>query len=213
MNELTIDFEKLLDQMKKAEVPVSQRPTVLGGEFSADRLEAFLAAWRVDWEKLPWRIWEHISAIKIVDSATAPDSGELGECDFLQRGEVFGEGGHLSLRRNGNRWLWHYIGSAGQAAPENFTQPGECVSFWETESGQVGTLRCYEECALLWGQKIKDEQKQPDGPHWWEDRVAAARLEYPARFKGHTHVYLKFWRFTDGGRTVFVWYRGLKGDA
>lgn len=213
MSKPTVDFKDLIAEMQKAEVPADERPTILGGEFSADRLEAFLAAWRIDWVTLPWRIWEHISAIKMVNTAAMPDSDELGESDLLQRGEVFGEGGHLSLRRDGNRWLWHYVGPKAQPPPAGFVKKGDDASFWETAAGQIGALRRYEERILLWGQKVKDEQKQPDGPYWWEDRVAAARLEYPKQLRGHAHVYLKFWRYTDGGRTVFAWYRGLEGGA
>lgn len=198
MSEPSVVFSDLIDQMQKAELSAANRPTILGGQFDAARLTAFLTAWRVRWEEMPWRIWEHVSEIEF--------AAEPKEPELLQRGEVFGEDGHLSLRRDGGRWLWRYIGPAGQPAPAGF----ECADFWTTGSGQSGTLRRYDERALLWGQKVTDQQKQPSGPSWWEDRLAAARLDYPERLKGHKHVYLKFWRFTEAGRTVFVWYRELE---
>jgi hypothetical protein len=207
MNEPTVVFAHLIEQMKEAEVPAADRPTILGGQFDSKRLAAFLAAWRVDWEKMPWRIWEHVSDIAFADKPREPD--------LLQRGEVFGEGGHLSLRRDGQRWFWHYIGPADQPGPAGFGKAPECEDFWADRSNQGVTLRKYEEQVLLWGKEILDETKQPPEHtgRWWEDRVAAARLDYPGRLKGHNHVYLTFWRFTDGGRTVFVWYREMKGGA
>jgi hypothetical protein len=204
MSEKSRDFGELLKQMNEAPRYGKDGPnrlTILGGQFDSKRLEAFLAAWRVRWEGMPWRIWEHISDIAFADKPREPE--------LLQRGEVFGEGGHLSLRRDGQRWFWHYIGPADQRAPAGFEKASECADFWAAEPNKDMRLRRYDERALLWGEEILDAHQQPTG-RWWEDRVAAARLDYPVQLKGHERIYLRFDRFTEVGRTVFVWYRGLE---
>ena len=207
MSEQSVDFGDLIKKMHDAPRYGKSGPnrlTILGGQFEPGRLAAFLAAWDKRWHTMPWRIWEHISEIGFTDEPVDPD--------LLQRGEVFGEGGHLSLRRDGNRWFWRYIGPADQPAPAGFEVAPECEDFWAAEQDKDVTFRCYEARALLWGQEIQDSARQPTGV-WWEDRVAAARLQYPAQLKGHERVYLKFWRFTEAGRVVFVWYRGLDGGV
>lgn len=207
MSEQSIGFSDLIKKVQDAPRYGKDGPnrlTILGGQFAPGRLVAFLTAWREHWHTMPWRIWEHISEIGFADEPTDPD--------LLQRGEVFGEGGHLSLRRDGNRWFWRYIGPTGEPGLEGFEIAPECEDFWGTEQNKDTTFRCYEEHVLLWGQEILDTKKQPTGL-WWEDRVAAARLQYPAQLKGYERVYLKFWRFTEGGRTAFVWYRDLDGGG
>ena len=153
---------------------------------------------------MPWRIWEHISEIGFADEPQAPD--------LLQRGEIFGEGGHLSLRRDGNLWYWRYIGPADQPAPAGFEEAPECANFWTADPNKDVVLRCYEERVLLWGEQVEDTNGKSTG-RWWEDRVAAARLAYPIQQTGRERVCLKFNRFTKAGRTVFVWYRSLDGGA
>lgn len=204
MSEQSVDFGNLIKKMHDAPRYGKGGPnrlTILGGQFGPERLAAFLAAWGKRWGEMPWRIWEHISEIAFADVPTDPD--------LLQRGEIFGEGGHLSLRRDGNRWFWRYIGPADQSAPEGFEKAPECEDFWAADQNKDATFRCYEERALLWGKEILDSNKQPTGV-WWEDRVAAARLVYPTKLPGHDRMHLIFWRFTEAGRTAFVWYRGLE---
>jgi hypothetical protein len=203
MSENNIDFSELIKKMDAAPRYGRNGPnrlTILGGQFKPERRTAFLAAWQGRWEAMPWRIWEHISEIGFADGPK--------DLDLLQRGEVFGGGGHLSLRRDRNRWYWRYIGPADQPMPEGFEEAPECEDFWTADPNKDVVLRCYEERVLLWGEQVLDANKQPTG-HWWEDRVAAARLDYPTQLKGRDRVHLVFWRFTEAGRTVFVWYRDL----
>jgi len=191
MSDKSVNFAELRKEMEKARLADGDRPTILGGQFAQDRLDDFLAVWRTRWAAMPWRIWEHISQIKFAD--------EPQESEHLQRAEIFGDGGHLSLRRDGNRWLWHYIGPTGQPLPEGFDQKPECEDFWATN--QSVQLRRYVDWAILWGERKSGHD------FWWEDRVAAANLSYPLQSGGR--VYLDFWRYTQDGQTVFVWYRGL----
>lgn len=203
MNEKNLNFGELIKKMNDAPRYSKDGPnrlTILGGQFEPKRLAAFLAVWQARWETMPWRIWERVSETGFADAPKDPD--------LLQRAEIFGEGGHLSLRRDANRWYWRYIGPADQPAPGGFEAGPECEDFWAAGQNKDVVLRCYEERVLLWGQEILDPNKQPTGV-WWEDRVAAARLQYPVQLKGHDRVYLKFNRFTEAGRTAFVWYRDL----
>lgn len=193
MSNQTIDFKSLIARMEEAQESGQERPTILGGQFSSDRLDEFLKAWSEQWEKMPVRIWEHVSQIGFGEKPAEPE--------YLQRAEIFGEGGHLSLRRDGSVWLWHYIGPAGASSPAGFS----ASSFWDETGSKDLRLRRYEEEVLLWGEA---PEKKPTGK-WWEDRVAAADLEYPGQLLGARRVCLKFWRYTQGGRTEFVWYREL----
>ncbi len=201
MSDQSVDFTKLIADMKNARNDATaERPTILGGRFVPDRLDDFLAAWQERWAKMPWRIWERVSEITI-EYGTRPDAW-----DYVQRAEVFGEGGHLSLRRDGARWLWHYIGPTDQPPPEGFPRAEhseECINFWTPT--RKADLRRYAERVLLWGERKEGYD------FWWEDRVAAAKLMYPGQQAGR--VYLNFWRFTEAGQTVFVWYRDLDGGG
>jgi hypothetical protein len=138
MSEPSVNFEQLIQRMEQARNDGADRPTIIGGRFAADRLDAFLGAWRARWDAMPWRIWEHVSEIVFSDEPKTPQ--------YLQRADVFGEGGHLSMRRDGNRWFWHYIGPAGEPAPAGFEHPPECENFWLTHPH--AELRRYEENVL-----------------------------------------------------------------
>ncbi len=185
MSNKSIDFAQLYEQMQRARLNNAERPTIVGGEFTADQLRAFLDAWQPHWNAMPYRIWEHISHIEFADQPAQPE--------FLQRAEIFGEGGHLSLRRDSNRWRWHYIGK--QASPAGFP----CVDFWQSHAHSQ--LRRYAESVILWSEKKESDNLWSDG------RVAAAQLNYPVQSDGR--VYLHFWRYTENGQTAFVWYQKL----
>ncbi|MFZ2489390.1 MAG: CRISPR-associated protein Csx19 [Anaerolineae bacterium] len=193
MSDHNIHFDQLIHKMQQARVEEADHPTIWGGRFSANRFNEFLSVWRKHWPGMPWRIWEHISDIEFADEPKEPE--------YLQRAEIFGEGGHLSLRRDDNRWLWRYIGPPNQTKPKGFDQSPECEDFWSTT--KASQLRRYEEQVLLWG-----EDKNSTGL-WWDDRVAAANLSYSSSLKGNPRVYIDIWRFTQNGQTAFVWYRGL----
>jgi hypothetical protein len=180
----------------------AERLAIFGGQFAPTDLERFLDAWESCWDGMPWRVWEYVHGIEFTD--------DTANHKYLQRAEVFGTGGHLSLRRDGNRWLWHYIGPADQSAPTGFEHPDVCADFWTSPEGQTAQLRRYAEYALLWGAEIVDLQTEQPTGRWWEDRVAGASLCYPDQLTGHSRVQLHFWHFTEGGKTAFVWYRGLE---
>ncbi|GIV79011.1 MAG: hypothetical protein KatS3mg050_3405 [Litorilinea sp.] len=187
MNDKSIDFGQLYQEMERAKLDPAERPTILGGEFAAGRLDNFLNLWRSRWDAMPYRIWEHISHIEFADEPKHPE--------FLQRGEIFGEGGHLSLRRDGSRWLWHYVGEAVDLPLKSFG----VTDFRETNKDC--RLRRYPESVILWSESKENDNLWSDG------RVAAAKLKYPVT--SNARVYLHFWRYTENGQTAFVWYRKL----
>lgn len=187
MSNKSIDFTQLYAQIQQATLQASDRPVILGGEFAANRLQTFLKEWETQksWQGMPYRIWEHVSHIEF--AAQPPN------LTYLQRADIFGESGHLSLRRDVQCWLWHYIGQ-----PVTLTA-FQLEDFWRHHPNCQ--LRRYAESVILWG-----DRKDPSSP-WHDDRVAAANLTYPIDTTGR--VYLHFWRYTEHGQTVFVQYRGL----
>lgn len=187
MSDKSIDFEQLYQKMEQAKLAQEERPAILGGEFPAERLSDFLSVWQARWSAMPYRLWEHISLIEFADEPKQPE--------FLQRAEIFGEGGHLSLRRDGNRWLWHYVGEAVALPLNGFG----AMDFWEANPNCQ--LRRYAESVILWSEKKESDNLWSDG------RVAAARLNYPLKSDGR--VYLHFWRYTENGQTAFAWHRKL----
>lgn len=212
----------LCAEMAAALRDLGEPPTILGGQFAHNRLTAFLRYWGLDKGAMKWRIWELTNALTF--------DADIGDTQHLQRAEIFGEEGHLSLRRDGQKWLWHFIGlvtrDPSSSFPENQSevflsgfisnltaQPtGEgdneefaCEDYWMSEETRRASdnMRRYEESVILWGEK-----RQSDAL-WWDDRVAAAILRYPVINKGNARVKLEFWRYTQAGRTAFVWYRQL----
>lgn len=187
MSDKSIDFKQLHEKMKQAEISEAARPAILGGEFPAGQLNEFLDVWRARWDAMRYHVWEHISHIEFANDLIQPE--------FLQRAEVFGEGGRLSLRRDGGRWLWNYVGEAVYLPLTGFG----ATDFWV--ANPKCQLRRYAESVILWGER-KDGQSR-----WFDDRVAAADLAYP--LGTHGHAYLDFWRYTENGQTAFIWYRKL----
>ena len=93
----SVNFDMLIDELDQAPECTEKNLAILGGEFDAGQLTAFLQAW--DLSAMPWRIWEETSCIKF-EQNTVPG------CDtLLERGRLFGPGGDLALRRDGDRFL------------------------------------------------------------------------------------------------------------
>jgi hypothetical protein len=187
MSDKSIDFEQLHNKMKRAQISEAERPVILGGEFPDGQLNDFLNVWRACWDAMRYRVWEHISHIEFAD--------EPRQLEFLQRAEIFGEVGHLSARRDGDRWLWHYVGEAVNLSLSGFG----ATNFWEVNPGCQ--LRRYAETVILWGER------KGNSPRWFDDRVAASILAYPLDTNGRVHLH--FWRYTENGQTAFVWFRKL----
>ncbi len=193
-----LDFEQAVEQMLERDALIrnEEELAVLGGEFTADRLAEFLAAW--DFAAMPYRIWEYAHRITF----TEPEARAL---DLLERGRLFGAGGDLSLRRDGARVLWSFTGAARTPAPADF----DARNFWRKHPGSE--LRQHDATALLWGDYSDERQR------WHDDRVGWADLNYPcadagARVAGK-RLSINYTVFSDGGQTAFIWWKELKRDG
>lgn len=188
-----VNFKKLIDQMEDDKLSAGEWPRIVGGSCT----EAELVNWlgNLDLSDLIVRIWE------FTDRCTIGDDGPPGTAEKLERARLFGEGGDLDIRRNGNRFLWHYVGEADHAPEgETLTYPGT------TES----PVYCRERKSLLWGTREKEKEQ------WFDDRVSGAELTYftetPA-LPGNVEerVKVKFREYTQAGRRLVVWLLKLEG--
>lgn len=167
-------------------------------------LEGFLAAWGLPSRQMPWRIWEYANRIQFKEEDAVLDAAQ---CSLLERGRVFGTGGDLSLRRDGDRWLWHFISTI--AGPPTQGPDWDARNFWkerpDREINPNLRLRQRTEKALLWGEYRKTEDDQN---YWHEDRVARATLAYP--HAPAKRLEIEYDVFTDGGQVAFTWWKGVR---
>jgi hypothetical protein len=188
----SINFDELIQRLADAPVRTEEDLSIWGGDFEAARLADFLKGWKLEQREIPWRVWEQVSQI-VFRWETLPGNPEL-----LERGRLFGPGGDLSLRRDGNRFLWHFIGPAEVEPPAGF----EARNYWEDKERYP--LREHDETVLLWGEWYSDPGR------WLEDRAGRADLQYP-KMLGEERVWLDYGRYEEAGQTAFIWYRGLRG--
>lgn len=171
---------------------------ICGGEVHAKDLPDFRKAW--DMSQMPHRIWEYAHRIVF-------NEDEITDYDLLERGRVFGgiddlsAGGDFSLRRDGDRFLWSFIGASSVTVPANYASS----DFWQ--ANPKCKLRPCHESALLWGEE------QDVSGQWQDDRVGWADLTYPVGVASAAaqgpRVKIHFTVFTDGGQVAFVWWRHL----
>lgn len=201
-----INFAQMITKMQQAQLTASDRPAIWGGTCAAAQLDALLDELSQAQPDLAgqmnFRIWEYTDRIEFAN-ARQPQR-------WLLRVEWFGEGGHLSLRRNGSEWLWHLIGPRQWDSKPHWLQLYAGEDFWGSHSDTQ--LRRYPEHLLLWGEK--DQSMVDNGAaQWFDSRVASACLEYPSSLSGCQRIYLHYWRYCEGGHTAFVWHRALNGAA
>lgn len=225
-----IDFEAIVQQMKKADEDkvTANEIAILGGRFdlsaskesifadetlapeseqsASDKLRKFIEAWQPDNSGMTRTIWETVDRIdmdytnKILTAATTYDE--------LMRARFFGASGDLSLRRDGNRLYWHFIGARKILIPKF---ANEC-SFWAEQKERATVLRREVGVrSLLWGERIAPNNGEA---FWREDRVGAIDLFYPAdtanvaRQKQRVEIiYDVYWH---NGQPAFVWLKDLE---
>lgn len=166
--------------------------TIVGGTIEETKVLNWLTQW--DLRPLPWRIWEELSALKLEKNTSLPPDFTL-----VERGQFFGEGGDLILRRDGDVFRWRFIG------PETtkVQKTPDALDFWTEHPGTV--LHRVEQKAILWGVWRSELGR------WHDNRVGWANLQYPAELNGKAHVYIHFDEYLESGRVAFVWMRELNG--
>jgi hypothetical protein len=193
------DFEKEVECMKN-DLPIDGNSLILiwGGVFDVEKFKGFMVAW--SFADMSYVIQEHAHdiAFQIADTNNIVSQNPA----LLERMEIFGASGNLSLRRNGNEFLWHFIGHDTEARQDTLSKleaaQFKVREFWKENS----ECRFYkrDESALLWGEY--------DGNRWHDDRVGWANLDYPIGPK--QRVQIDYTVFTDNGQTSFVWWKELK---
>jgi len=182
---LCVNFEELVQ-----EVTQSQRGqpdlSIWGGLCAESDLPTFLRQWPL--AQMPYRIWEYASEIAF-EQDTLPQNVAL-----LERARLFGPGGDLEVRREGTTFAWRFVGPAGVQPPAG---DYDAQDYWAKHPD--ATFHQREETALLWGKR--------DGEKWADDRVGAARLNYPATGE---RVQAHYRTFSRAGRVEFVWFADLR---
>lgn len=186
----TIDFTELIEHIQADKAGADQFSS-WGGDCAEAELLELLKSWP-NLNDMPYRIWEYTNSIKL-ERNSEPDHAR-----WLERGRLFGEGGDLSLRRDGDRFLWHFV---GRPDVTKLPTTGNPRNFWET--GSNVKFHKNEETALLWGRYDADLKR------WFDDRAAKADLTYPVA-KDWNRVQVNYWTFSRAGRVEFVWFYGLE---
>lgn len=169
-----------------------------GGMFEEGKLSDFLEDW--DRSGMPYCIWEYVSEIVFQLKDTPPENVAL-----LERGRLFGPKGDLELRRDGDIFRWRFVGSHDVKPPEG---KYDTKDYWQVDGNQMATFHRHSERAILWGER-KDGQTR-----WFEDRVGAAKLEYPTLAPtpaNWNRVQVCYDTFSRAGTVEFVWMRELEG--
>ncbi|RMD64909.1 TIGR03986 family CRISPR-associated RAMP protein, partial [Candidatus Parcubacteria bacterium] len=175
-----VDFAGIVEQVKQSQVG-KESLSIWGGRCTENDLLTFLEGWQ-NLAQMPYRIWEYASNI-VFQKGTLPENAIL-----LQRGRLFGKGGDLEVRRDGQEFAWRFVGPAGTQPPDGDYQ---AENYWETHPNAV----FFEEktSALLWGARQDGDKR------WKDNRVGAAKLDYPDA-DGWKRVQIDYTTFSQGGR-------------
>jgi len=206
------DFNKEVERMLDEETLVKDDSQVViwGGKFTGDKLSDFVDAW--DFGGMPYVIQEqtHRIAFRLEENSSHIATLLKKNHALLERAEVFGGSGNLSLRRDSNSFLWHFIGANDIARQNSLTKlqakKFNIKDFWQENSNCQ--LRTRDESALLWGDYDTTLNR------WQDDRVGWADLSYPitdakAR-QDKKRVQIDYTVFTEAGQVAFVWWKELK---
>lgn len=187
-----VDFKELVAEMEADKIEPGDWPTVVGGTCPETELLEWLG--ELDLSSMDVRIWE------FTDRCTIGSDGPPERVERLERARLFGEGGDLDIRRNGSKFLWRFVGEK-EYAPE-----GKPLDLPESESDPVYRR---ERTALLWGTREREQTR------WFDDRVSGAGLTYlpnprPLEKGVKERVQVRYCEYTQAGRTLVVWLRGLE---
>jgi hypothetical protein len=216
MNKSCVDFKTLAAQVVDPQQQWGEdKLAIWGGACDVTDVLTLLEKWpqRVDWWRccwtwvlkllgkstqcdvtMPYRIWQYVDHI-VCEEKTLPE-----RMDWLERGRLFGPGGDLTIRRDGERFYWHFVGRPDIQPPQGHFGS---ENFWE-QAGEAGaTFMCREQHALLWGER------QAGFDLWFDERAGRATLRYPLDETGRVRI--KYQTFSRAGRVEFVWL--LKWEA
>lgn len=177
-------FDNLVKQVVDGPQVGQDDLAIWGGTCTEDKVNDFLTGW--DLKDMPYRIWQYTDRINFEKNTLASNAA------LLERGRLFGLGGDLDLRRDGDEFRWRFVGDPGMRPPEEYDAKEN--NFWEQHPH--AKFHCYIETALLWGKR-KDDR-------WHDDRVAAADLDYP-EMDGAKRVEVAYKAYSRAGRIEFVW--------
>ena len=201
-----LDFEQEIEALFDDNVATPETLTIWGGDFVASEIADFLAIWEWSQMDMPWRIWEWASdmAFEHQTGTPTPAAGDFRSMAWLERARFFGPSGDLELRRDGERFLWRFVGGVKKIRASQGFEPD---NYWKDRA--TWRLHVKDRVALLWGQELPDHLGQ-----WQEDRVAAAQLHYPnTQGDEQGRVRLHYREYLRGGNVEAVWWLGLKPQA
>jgi hypothetical protein len=194
------DFEKEVERMTKNPLIGKDSSIIIwGGVFKEEKFKDFMSAWSF---ADMYVIQEHAHKIdfQLADANSIVNQNPA----LLERMEIFDASGNLSLRRNGDQFLWHFVGDDSQVRQETSNKleaaKFEVKNFWD-ENTECKLYR-RDESALLWGEYDTNFNR------WHDDRVGWANLDYP--IGPRKRVQIDYTVFTDNGQTAFVWWKELK---
>jgi hypothetical protein len=184
------------DQADEAPVIGLDDLVIWGGEFSDGQLDAFLDAWgELLVNPMFWHMYEYVSnfLVKRVSSleAARPTSGF-----DLERVRFFGPSGDLDLRRDGQRFLWRFIGERDSSWPD-LSPSFEVRDFWAESPPDPPVFRQVAHRYYQW--RAGDERVNQD---WWRE----------TGFSSGRDIYLTQDHYLHSGRIAFVRYTDLTDE-
>ncbi|OQA15239.1 MAG: hypothetical protein BWY63_02978 [Chloroflexi bacterium ADurb.Bin360] len=187
-----VDFGALVQAVRQPKCGPEDL-SLWSGRCPEDELLTFFRDWPLP--QMPYRLYEYASEIEF-ELDTLPT-----EVALLERARLFGESGDLALRRDGQGFLWHFVGLPNVFMPAGYDNKDYWQSYRERK------LTVVQQHALLWGKEIRDAQGVSQG-RWQEDRVGSANLVYPGR-QGDERVVLQYREYLYRDHVEAVWWLRL----
>ncbi len=171
--------------------------SIWGGTCEAGQVLALIGNWP-NRAQMPYRIWEYTSKITI--GKDGGDDSEPEGYQYLERGRMFGETGDLTVRRDGEKFRWWFVGKLGTEPPAMCQE--DATPYFANGCEDDTFNENLVNTALLWGSREDGRQ------NFWEDRVAGAPLTYPVDDNAK-RVKIEYATYTRAGRVEFVWMKKL----
>ena len=194
MSDARTMIEKAFAQAENAPPIRQANLSIWGGQVAEADLPAFLAHWGEALEQqMAWRFYEYVSEFAVI-KATAKEPALPVSVAYLERGRLFGTGGDLDLRRDGDLFRWRFVGEKAAWTPDLSVYG---TDYWVENAGM--TLREVETKTLQWRQN--------------EDRVGGDWLDYAGiATNQHSKIYLKQKHYLHNGNIEFVWFTNLEAS-